>query len=96
MHNESLLAQIACISLLEQLIGRCTTEEERNDVEIGSMKAAKQHMAIIQKFGRYPSRNEILGRESTGEEVEYLRANPAGFSQAPEADAAAATVNKEL
>lgn len=32
-----------------------------------------KHKAIIDKFGRYPHRNEILGRESTPEELEFLK-----------------------
>lgn len=31
-----------------------------------------KHKAIIDRFGRYPHRNEILGRESTKEELEFL------------------------
>ena len=31
-----------------------------------------RHKAIIDRFGRYPHRNKILGRESTAEEVEFL------------------------
>jgi uncharacterized protein (DUF924 family) len=33
---------------------------------------AHQHKAIIDKFGRYPHRNSILGRESTAEEIQFL------------------------
>ena len=33
---------------------------------------AIRHRDIIEKFGRYPHRNFILGRSSTPEEVEYL------------------------
>lgn len=32
-----------------------------------------KHKAIIDRFGRYPHRNEILGRTSTGEEIEFLK-----------------------
>jgi uncharacterized protein (DUF924 family) len=31
-----------------------------------------RHKDIIERFGRYPHRNEILGRESTKEELEFL------------------------
>ncbi|MEZ7832049.1 MAG: DUF924 family protein [Gammaproteobacteria bacterium] len=31
-----------------------------------------KHKAIIDRFGRYPQRNELLGRESTAEELEFL------------------------
>jgi uncharacterized protein (DUF924 family) len=36
------------------------------------------HKEIIERFGRYPHRNQILGRASTSEEVEFLK-NHAGF-----------------
>ncbi len=32
-----------------------------------------RHKAIIDRFGRYPHRNEILGRASTDEEIAFLR-----------------------
>lgn len=32
-----------------------------------------RHKAIIDRFGRYPHRNDILGRESTAEEVVFLQ-----------------------
>jgi uncharacterized protein (DUF924 family) len=31
-----------------------------------------RHKAIIDRFGRYPHRNEILGRQSTAEELQFL------------------------
>lgn len=33
----------------------------------------KQHKAIIDQFGRYPHRNQILGRISTPEEINFLK-----------------------
>ena len=36
------------------------------------LKFAQDHDATIQKFGRYPHRNEVLGRESTPAELECL------------------------
>lgn len=38
-----------------------------------------QHKAIIDRFGRYPHRNEILGRESSAEELEFLQQPGSGF-----------------
>ena len=32
-----------------------------------------RHKAIVDRFGRYPHRNAILGRESTPEELEFLK-----------------------
>lgn len=35
----------------------------------------ERHKEIIDRFGRYPHRNEILGRESTPEEIEWMQTN---------------------
>ena len=40
---------------------------------------AERHAAVIRRFGRYPHRNAILGRESTAEEIEYLATDGRGF-----------------
>lgn len=37
------------------------------------------HKKIIDRFGRYPHRNEILGRESTAEEIEFLKEAGSSF-----------------
>lgn len=39
----------------------------------GAVDYAHRHKAIIDRFGRYPHRNAILERTSTGEEVEFLQ-----------------------
>jgi uncharacterized protein (DUF924 family) len=38
-----------------------------------------KHKAIIDAFGRYPHRNDILGRESTPEEVAFLQQPGSSF-----------------
>lgn len=38
-----------------------------------------KHQQIIDRFGRYPHRNKILGRESTAEEIEFLQQPGSGF-----------------
>jgi uncharacterized protein (DUF924 family) len=38
-----------------------------------------KHKAIIDRFGRYPHRNVILSRESSAEEVEFLKQPGSGF-----------------
>jgi len=43
----------------------------------GNLRFAKHHYAIIKRFGRFPHRNKILGRESTIEEREYLNSKEA-------------------
>lgn len=38
-----------------------------------------RHKAIVDRFGRYPHRNAILGRASTPEEIEFLKQPGSGF-----------------
>jgi uncharacterized protein (DUF924 family) len=40
---------------------------------------AVRHTRIIEAWGRYPHRNEILGRESTPEEIEFLKTRGSSF-----------------
>ncbi len=61
--------------------------DQKRSVELyGAMKDdnptgfmyAERHYTPIEKFNRFPHRNEVLGRESTAEEIEFLKTN-AGF-----------------
>ena len=40
---------------------------------------AERHAAVIRRFGRYPHRNAILGRDSTAKEIEFLAKPGSGF-----------------
>jgi uncharacterized protein (DUF924 family) len=44
-----------------------------------NLEFARRHLAIIERFGRYPHRNAILGRESTAEELAFLREAGSSF-----------------
>lgn len=44
-----------------------------------SLKSEIRHKAIIDRFGRYPHRNAILGRVSSQEELEFLKAPGSSF-----------------
>lgn len=57
MHSESLLIHDEAMKLFKDL---------------GNLDFEIKHRDIIVEFGRYPHRNEILGRESTAEEIEFL------------------------
>ena len=70
-HSESLEDQELCIKLIEQVMQE-VKEENKKRVE-GFLRYAKQHRDIIEKFGRFPHRNEIFGRKSTEKELEYLK-----------------------
>lgn len=42
-----------------------------------NLRFAKHHRELIRRFGRFPHRNAILGRESSGEELTYLASKEA-------------------
>jgi uncharacterized protein (DUF924 family) len=44
-----------------------------------SLKSELQHQAIIDRFGRYPHRNAVLGRSSTPQEVAFLQGPGSSF-----------------
>jgi uncharacterized protein (DUF924 family) len=67
MHSESLKIHVVAVELFEK-----NGLQANLDYEI-------EHMAIIEKFGRYPHRNEVLGRESTAEERAFLQQPGSGF-----------------
>jgi uncharacterized protein (DUF924 family) len=45
----------------------------------GNYKFELLHKAIIDRFGRYPHRNQILGRASSPEEIEFLQQPGSSF-----------------
>lgn len=67
MHSESLAIQRASVALFEGL------GQENN------LAFARAHFAVIERFGRYPHRNAVLGRDSTAEELEFLQQPGSSF-----------------
>ena len=66
-HSETHAAQVRCVELMSGL----------GDAEL--TRYAQAHCDIIQRFGRFPHRNEILGRTSTAEEIEFLKQPGSSF-----------------
>ncbi len=55
---------------------------ERYADEAGTtLKYALDHKAVVDRFGRYPHRNKVLGRESTADEIAYLKQGGATYGQ---------------
>jgi len=79
MHDEKLITQVAGMAMFELLSKRCDPESAADKFSKESWHFAERHRDVILKFGRFPSRNEILGRDSTEEEIAYLREHPSGF-----------------
>lgn len=67
MHSESKLIHEQALALFTAL---------GND---NNLNFEQQHKAIIDRFGRYPHRNKILGRLSTPEELAFLQQPNSSF-----------------
>lgn len=53
--------------------------EALKQILASNLKYAQAHYDIIERFGRFPHRNAILGRESTPEELEFLKEPGSSF-----------------
>lgn len=69
-HAESLEAQDKGVELFENLCRKAPAEW--SDQLNSFLDYARGHRDIIRRFGRFPHRNQALGRENTDEESEYL------------------------
>jgi uncharacterized protein (DUF924 family) len=47
----------------------------------GSLQYAEEHRALIRQFGRFPHRNQLLGRANTAEEEAYLKKSAERYGQ---------------
>lgn len=65
MHSENLEHQNLSLKLFQQ-----------HDLQ-SHIRFAKHHRDLVKKFGRFPHRNDLLGRPSTPEEVAYLQSDKA-------------------
>ena len=65
-HSESLADQILSCELMK-------------DFDADQLRYAIRHREIIERFGRFPHRNDDLGRESTAAEIEFLLQPGSGF-----------------
>lgn len=68
-HSENLADQEKSVSLFEAM---------KEEDPLGYDYAVK-HLEVIQRFGRFPHRNAVLGRDNTADEEAYLADPNAGF-----------------
>lgn len=62
MHSEDMAAQNECVRLMDSRLDNAN-----------NLHHAKEHRKVIERFGRFPHRNAVLGRESTAEETAFLK-----------------------
>lgn len=70
-HSENLDHQHQSVKLFQQLSHDPESAE--------AIEYAYRHLEIIERFGRFPHRNAILGRISTPEEIEFLQQPASSF-----------------
>jgi uncharacterized protein (DUF924 family) len=78
-HSESLDAQRESLRLCDEIVANAPPEW-RSLLESFNWHA-QRHRELIERFGRFPHRNAVLGRESTGEERAHLDAGGENFGQ---------------
>jgi uncharacterized protein (DUF924 family) len=78
-HAEDRASQREGTVLLEQMVSAAPAEWCA--LAGGFLNSAREHAEIIERFGRFPHRNGILGRASTQAERDYLASNSESFGQ---------------
>lgn len=79
-HSESLKIQKEGLALYEAILNHTKSDEEYAICK-QAFEFAKQHHQLIERFGRFPHRNAILGRQSTAQEESYLAHGGQRFGQ---------------
>lgn len=76
-HAEDAACQARSVALFQALCD--SPDAEPKAFFDGTLDYARKHQDVIQRFGRFPHRNPILGRASTPDELAYLAQPGAGF-----------------
>ena len=71
-HAEGLAMQDEAVRLFTKLVSEAPEHADMLDY-------AHRHRAVIERFGRFPHRNEVLGRRSTAEEIAFVKQPGSGF-----------------
>jgi uncharacterized protein (DUF924 family) len=77
MHSEDRQAQARCVDLFTDFVA--TAPEAEREKLSNHVKYAKAHQDIVDRFGRFPHRNNIIGRPSTADEVAFLEQPGSSF-----------------
>lgn len=72
MHSESAVIHRQAEALYREVSAQDSRLQENYRFEL-------RHKAIIDRFGRYPHRNAVLGRVSSAEELEFLKQPGSSF-----------------
>jgi len=78
-HSEALDVQEESVAAYRRLLDE--SPEPWRAVLAGTLDYARRHRDIVARFGRFPHRNAVLGRESTAEEAAWLADGGERFGQ---------------
>jgi len=78
-HAESREVQEESVAAYRRLLSEAPSELQEHFAS--ALRSAENHRAIIEQFGRFPYRNEVLGRSSTPQERTWLSAGGSSFGQ---------------
>lgn len=78
MHAEDVKAQDRGLSLYNERAELAPSEEAKKMLSAAA-HYAKLHRDIVVRFGRFPHRNAVLGREGTPEEIAFLKEPNSSF-----------------
>jgi uncharacterized protein (DUF924 family) len=78
MHAESLDVQDESVAAFRRLLDEAPAELHR--IFESNLNYAVAHRDVITRFGRFPHRNQVLGRESTPEELAWLATHGENFA----------------
>jgi len=78
-HAERAEVQDEARAAYRRLLGEAS--EDLHAFFASALRSAENHRAIIERFGRFPHRNRVLGRTSTPAEEEWLRQGGDSFGQ---------------
>jgi uncharacterized protein (DUF924 family) len=71
-HAETLAEQHRCVELCRALVEAAPALHK-------ALESAIRHREIVERFGRFPHRNDVLGRESTEAEIQFLKEPNSSF-----------------
>ena len=76
MHSEDKANHATAVSEFEKIVAEMTASGDKECASYKlELKKARSHKNVIDTYGRFPYRNEIMGRTSTEEELQFLRSH---------------------
>ena len=70
-HSERLSDQTLCVEAFQSALADADDGFKPHIAD--ALEFAERHKAVIEKFGRFPHRNKVLGRTSSAQEAEWLK-----------------------